>query len=292
MSDVGPFANVSCPTCGEHHRAKCEFGPYGLERRHSIGGMSTIFVALDRTLNREVAIKILNEQWSADEKRIAAFVEEARLTASISHPNVVRVYRTGWAFGRFYIAMELVPGAHLEHWILERGRIPEEEALTMALQVVEGLRAVQMAGLIHRDMKPGNILLDEKGNAKIIDFGLALATQDGSVRAKELWATSFYVPPEAVDGNPETFRSDMYAFGATLYHALAGVPPCAEESMDPEKLREAKKHVKLLQRVCDDLSIHTCRIVNRAMAYEPENRYESYDRMLILLEDALKRLRV
>ncbi|MFT3991154.1 MAG: serine/threonine-protein kinase [Luteolibacter sp.] len=290
VSQVGPFSNVGCPVCGEHNRVKREFGPYFLERRHSIGGMSTVFVARDRTLNREVAIKVLNEQWSADERRIAAFVEEARLTASFTHPNVVRVFRTGWAFGRFYIAMELVPGAHLEHWITQRGRIPEKEALVMAIQVVQGLRAAQMAGLIHRDMKPGNILLDEKGNAKIVDFGLALVTHAGAAQAKELWATPYYVPPEAVEGKPETFRSDMYAFGATLYHALAGVPPCSEESMATDKLRDAKKHVKLLRRACEDLSPATCRIVNRAMAYEPEDRYDSYDEMLDLLEEALKQL--
>jgi len=290
VTAVGPFTNVECPACGAHNRVKRVLGPYLLEQRHSLGGMSTVFIARDQTLDRVVALKILNEQWCADEKRIAAFVEEARLTASFSHPNVVRVFRTGWAYGRFYIAMELVPGPHLEHWIHEKGRIPEEETLRMAIQVAHGLQAAQRAGLIHRDMKPGNILLDEQGNAKIVDFGLALVTQGGSATAQELWATPYYVPPEAVEGKPETFRSDMYAFGATLYHALAGVPPCAEESMATDKLREAKKNVRLLQRVCDDISIATCRIVNRAMAYEPGDRYDSYDEMIALLEDARKQL--
>jgi len=290
VAAVGPFSNVACPVCGEHNRVKRVLGPYVLERRHSLGGMSTIFVARDQTLNREVAVKVLSEQWCTDEKRISAFVEEARLTASFSHPNVVRVFRTGWAYGRFYIAMELVAGAHMEHWIRQRGRIPELEALTMAIQVTQGLKAAQMAGLIHRDMKPGNILLDEQGNAKIVDFGLALVTQGGTATATELWATPYYVPPEAVDGKAETFRSDMYAFGATLYHALAGVPPCAEDSMATDKLREAKKHIKLLQREAPDISNATCRIVNRAMSYEPENRFDSYDEMISLLEDAKRRL--
>jgi len=290
VAAVGPFSNVACPICGEHNRVKRVLGPYVLERRHSLGGMSTIFVARDQTLNREVAVKVLSEQWCTDEKRISAFVEEARLTASFSHPNVVRVFRTGWAYGRFYIAMELVAGAHLEHWIRQRGKIPELETLTMAIQVTQGLKAAQMAGLIHRDMKPGNILLDEQGNAKIVDFGLALVTQGGAATATELWATPYYVPPEAVEGKEETFRSDMYAFGATLYHALAGVPPCAEDSMATDKLREAKKHIKLLQREAPDISNATCRIVNRAMSYEPENRFDSYDEMISLLEDAKRRL--
>ena len=220
VSAVAPFSNVECPNCGKHTRVKREFGPYTLVRRHAIGGMSMVFVAHDNTLDREVALKILSEEFSADERRIAAFEEEARITASFSHPNVVRVLTTGRAFDRFYIAMELVPGGHFEHQIRERGKIPEIEMLPLAIEVAQGLKAAHAAGLIHRDVKPGNILLDAEGHAKLVDFGLALVTQGGKAQATELWATPYYVPPETVEGHAEDFRSDIYAFGATLYHAL------------------------------------------------------------------------
>ena len=286
---VAPFSNVECPTCGKHTRVKREFGPYTLTRRHAIGGMSMVFVAQDNTLDREVALKILSEDFSADEKRIAAFEEEARITASFSHPHVVRVLRTGKSFGRFYIAMELVPGGHFEHQICERGKIPEVEMLPLAIEVAQGLKAAHAAGLIHRDVKPGNILLDAEGHAKLVDFGLALVTQGGKAKAEEVWATPYYVPPETIEGAVEDFRSDIYAFGATLYHALAGVPSCGAETMSTEILRAAKKNVVPLGIADPSLSVETCKIVERAMAYDPKDRFSSYDEMIAMLEVALKR---
>ena len=286
---VAPFSNVECPTCGKHTRVKREFGPYTLTRRHAIGGMSMVFVAQDNTLDREVALKILSEDFSADEKRIAAFEEEARITASFSHPHVVRVLRTGKSFGRFYIAMELVPGGHFEHQICERGKIPEVEMLPLAIEVAQGLKAAHAAGLIHRDVKPGNILLDAEGHAKLVDFGLALVTQGGKAKAEEVWATPYYVPPETIEGAVEDFRSDIYAFGATLYHALAGVPSCGAETMSTEILRAAKKNVVPLGIADPSLSVEACKIVGRAMAYDPKDRFSSYDEMIAMLEVALKR---
>jgi len=291
VTAVAPYSKVVCPACGEDTRVKQNFGPYTIVRRHAIGGMSMVFVALDNTLNREVVLKILSEAYSADERRIIAFEEEARITASFSHPHVVRVLRTGRAFGRFYIAMELVPGGHFEHQIRERGTIAEGEMLPLAIEVAEGLKAAHSAGLIHRDVKPGNILLDAEGRAKIVDFGLALVTQGGKVQATELWATPYYVPPETIEGFSEDFRSDIYAFGATFYHALAGQPSCGEETMATAVLREAKRNVVPLRQVAPWVSVETCAIVERAMAYEPEDRFSSYDELIMQLEAARKHLK-
>jgi eukaryotic-like serine/threonine-protein kinase len=290
VSAVAPFSRVVCPACQAETRVKREFGPYTLVSRHAVGGMSMVFVAKDKTLNREVALKILSEEFSADERRIIAFEEEARITASFSHPHVVRVLRTGKAFDRLYIAMELVPGGHFEHQIRERGKIPELEMLPLAIEIAQGLRAAQAAGLIHRDVKPGNILLDAEGHAKLVDFGLALVTQGGQAQATEVWATPYYVPPETIEGAPEDFRADIYAFGATLYHALAGVPSCGEETMDTTALRLAKQRVVPLSTVNPQLTLETCRIVERAMAYQPQARFSSYDEMISKLELALKHL--
>jgi tRNA A-37 threonylcarbamoyl transferase component Bud32 len=291
VAAVAPFSNVGCPSCGKHTRVKREFGPYTLVRRHAIGGMSMVFVAQDNTLGREVALKILSEEYSADERRITAFEEEARITASFSHPHVVRVLRTGRAFGRFYIAMELVPGGHFEHQIRERGKIPEEEMLPLVIEVAQGLKAAHSAGLIHRDVKPGNILLDAEGRAKIVDFGLALVTHGGKAQATELWATPYYVPPETIEGFPEDFRSDIYAFGATVYHALAGQPSCGEETMATDRLREAKRKVIPLSKAAPWISAETCKIIERAMAYDPKGRYSSYDELITQLEAARKYLK-
>jgi eukaryotic-like serine/threonine-protein kinase len=287
ISTVGPYSRVICPECQTENRVKNQFGPYIVARRHAIGGMSSVFIANDETLGREVAVKILSEEYSKDETRIAAFKEEARLTASFSHPHVVRVYTTGWAYGWFFIAMEYVPGGHLEHRIRDLGKIPEKEMLPLAIQIAEGLKGAQMAGLIHRDVKPGNILLDAEGNAKIVDFGLALVTSGGKAQATEIWATPFYVPPEAIEGGVEDFRADIYAFGATLYHALAGVPPCNEESMSSSLLKAAKQKVVPLKKVAPELCAETCTVITRAMAYRPEDRFGSYDEMISGLKRAL-----
>ena len=291
VSAVAPFSNVECPTCSAANRVKTDFGQYKLVRRLAEGGMSLVFVAVDNTLGREVALKILNEDYSADERRIAAFEEEARITASFTHPNVVRVFTTGRAFGRFFIAMELVPGGHFEHQIRERGKIPEIEILPFAVQVAEGLEAARAAGLIHRDIKPGNILLDSSNNAKIVDFGLALVTKGGLATAQEIWATPYYVPPETIEGHEEDFRSDLYAFGATLYHALAGKPSCDEQSMATDVLRQAKKHVKALRSAAPDVSDDTCAIVDKAMAYDRNARFSSYGEMISQLKTAQARLK-
>lgn len=288
ITSVAPYSRVICPGCGKENRVKKQFGPYVVKRRHAIGGMSSVFVANDETLGREVALKILSEEFSKDERRIAAFEQEARLTASFSHPNVVRVLTTGRAFGWFYIAMEFVPGGHFEGKIQERSKIPESEVLPIAIQIAEGLKGAQSAGLIHRDIKPGNILFDSEGNAKIVDFGLALVTKAGKAKASEIWATPYYVPPEAIEGGVEDFRADIYAFGATIYHALAGIPPCSEESMNTALLRAAKMKVVPLGRVAPDLCEETCAVIDRAMAYEKHKRFGSYDEMIVALKAALK----
>ncbi len=291
VSTLAPFSNVECPSCKKEMRVKREFGPYTLQRRHAIGGMSVVFTGIDNTLGREVALKILNEDYSADERRIEAFEEEARITASFSHPHVVRVFTTGKVFGRFYIAMEMVAGGHFEQQIRERGTIPEIELLPLAIQIAEGLEAARAAGLIHRDVKPGNILLDAEGHAKIVDFGLALVTKGGTAQAQEIWATPYYVPPETIEGAVEDFRSDLYAFGATLYHALAGKPPCDEESMATDVLREAKKKIVPLKSAAPFVSAETCAIVDRLMAYDPQDRFESYEELIKRLTVSLKRLK-
>ncbi len=291
VTSFAPFARVVCPQCGAETRVKRDFGPYVITRRHSPGGMSMVFIAEERTLGREVALKVLNEDFCRDEKRIAALEHEARVTAALSHPNIVRVLTTGRAFGRLYIAMELVPGGHLEHRIREAGRIPEDQLLPIALDVASGLRAAHEAGLIHRDVKPGNILLDADGRGKLVDFGLALVTQGGSAKAEEFWATPHYVPPETIEGLPEDFRSDMYAFGATLYQALSGVMSCATDSMSTDVLRAAKRKVRPLSQVSPDLSERTCRLVEKLMAYEPAGRFSSYDQLIKELEGSLHAVR-
>ncbi|MDG1357401.1 MAG: protein kinase [Akkermansiaceae bacterium] len=280
-----PYTNVVCPDCGEQSRVKCDLGHYKLIGRHAEGGMSKLFVANDTTLDREVAIKILNAEYCQDEKRMKQFEDEALITAAISHPHVVRVFTVGKAFERFYIAMELVSGESLEQKMAREGAISEDQILPLCQEIISGLRAAKEEGLIHRDIKPGNILFDANNHVKIVDFGLALVTQGGVAKADEIWATPYYVPPEALLGEEEDFRSDMYALGATLYHALSGKPSIPEHTKSSRTVLDGKKNIESLASIAPWLKPETCQLVEQAMAFQPEDRFASYQEM----EDARAR---
>lgn len=274
-----PYTNIVCPDCGQHTRVKCELGNYRLVGRHAVGGMSKLFVARDATLDREVAIKILNDEYCRDAERMKQFEREALITAAISHPHVVRVFTVGKAYRHFYIAMELVTGESLEQRMAREGAISEDKMLPLCAEIISGLKAARDAGLIHRDIKPGNILFDANDHVKIVDFGLALVTQGGVVKAEEVWATPYYVPPEALVGEQEDFRSDMYALGATMYHALSGKPSIPEQSQSSSLILKRKANVEPLSQAAPWLKPETCQFVEKAMAYERNDRFDSYGDM-------------
>ncbi len=286
VTQFEPFAIVECP-CGEESRVKRVFGNYRLERRYAVGGMSVVFVAWDTTLDREVAVKILNEEYSIDGVRVEQFENEARLTAAVHNPHVVQIYTVGKAYGRFYLVMELLEGRSFEIIMNERGAIPEAEVLEIGRQVLDGLNAANQAGVIHRDVKPGNILIDSAGLVKLIDFGLALITKGGKAQAEEIWATPYYVPPEVLERKEEDFRSDLYALGATLYHALTGHPPFDSTTTRTKYLKEKKKTMPKLQKVASWLKPSTCNAIDRMMAYDPKNRAGSYREAQAMIDLAL-----
>jgi len=283
VSSFPPYTNVQCPSCGELSHVKCQIGAYKIIRRQGIGGMSLVFAARDHTLGRKVAIKLLNEDYSRDTKRIEEFEKEAKITALISHPNVVRVYTVGQAFNRYYIAMELVDGDSLEQLMQKEGKLCEDMITRLAIEIVEGLKAAHTEGLIHRDMKPGNVLIDSNGHAKIVDFGLALMTSGGKAIADEIWATPYYVPPETLELREEDLRSDIYALGASLYHALSGKAPFTTETRSTTELLKIKTNVPRLGKVTSDVSPFLSVVIDKAMAFDADDRFQSYDEFLTAL---------
>ena len=155
--------------------------------------------------------------------------------------------------------------------------------------VVLGLTAAHHAGLIHRDIKPGNILFAEDGTAKIVDFGLALVLDKGVEASTEIWATPYYVAPEKLQGRLEDFRSDLYSLGATLFHALAGKPPLDVNVTSVEKLRELKAQPVDLGSIAPHVSRLTVKLINRMLAHDPDDRFSSYDALTDALQTAKKR---
>lgn len=288
VSGLAPYAKIECPHCAAVIRVRTTMGQYEITGPLGEGGMSQVFRALDRNLGREVALKILHQSLSRDESLIAMFEREAKLTAAIVHPNVVKVYTVGRDHGYLFIAMELLQAISLEHLIANKGALSESEVLGIALDVSRGLRAAYEEQLIHRDIKPGNMLVTGEGTTKLVDFGLALQ-QGGEDLSEDLWATPFYVPPEKLDGAPDTFLGDIYSLGATLYHALAGKPPFDANTSSMDELKAIKKNTVDLKSAAPGLSKPTIRLVEKMMAYRPEDRVASYDELIAQIEAVRKR---
>ncbi|MFP6874675.1 MAG: serine/threonine-protein kinase [Verrucomicrobiales bacterium] len=290
VSACSPYSKVLCPNCRTPIRVRAEFLQFKIEQKIGEGGMSRVFRAIDQTLDRQVALKILNADFSKDDKRTAEFESEAKITAVISHPNVVKVYSAGRDQDHYFIAMELVGGGSLDERIQADGALPENRVLEIAVELAQGLSAAHDAGMIHRDIKPGNILLSEEGISKIVDFGLARILESVDRDEGEIWATPYYVPPEKLHQRMEDFRSDIYSLGATLFHALAGKPPYSADTASIDELKAIKDKAISLEMFAPNVSVTTCGLIDRMMERNPEDRYSSYDEMIEHLSFARKKV--
>lgn len=290
MSDVMPFTEVTCPGCGHTLRARIHFNHFTLVDKVGEGGMGSVYKALDNNLNRYVALKILKKEISANSEEQAKLAKEARITAAVNHPHVVKVYHFGRDHGQFYLAMELVEKGSLDDLMAIQKRIPEAQVLEVGTQIAMGLAAALEMELIHRDIKPGNILFKDGHTAKLVDFGLAIVMdEEASVRG-EIWGTPYYIAPEKLDNQPEDFRSDIYSLGGTLFHALAGRPPYEAESSSMVALKQLKSQQVSLQAFAPDVSSETAYVINRMMAKNPEDRYQSYEELIGHLNYAREKL--
>lgn len=290
VSGVRPYEKIHCPLCEDTIRVRTVFNHFTLKEEIGQGGMSRVFRAVDNNLGREVALKILHSRYEDQPQLAAHFEREAKITASITHPNVVQVYSAGRDQGYYYIAMELLPNKCLEHLLSGGGRIPEAEALRIIHEIAQGLAAAFQHGMIHRDVKPGNILLDSDGRAKLADFGLASMQGAEEDPLAEVWATPFYVPPEKLWGRPEDFRSDIYSLGATLYHMIAGRPPHYAETDSIQELITIKSKPLDLRVASTHMSEPTIHLITRMMAYDPPARYASYEDLLAAIETTRRRV--
>lgn len=285
-----PLEAITCPACTNKFSVNGQIGPYNVIEIAGKGGMGIVYRAYDPSLDRSIALKLLRKDHSEDESLIRQLESEAAITASITDPNVVRVFGTGTDRGRFYLAMELVDKGSLDDLIHLQGRVAEAQVLEVGIQIASGLRAAWQHGLIHRDVKPGNILFADPHTAKIVDFGLAVfMSQEESVRG-EIWGTPYYVAPEKLDQEPEDFRADMYSLGATLFHALAGRPPFEAANATLVAMKHLKAQAVSLQAFAPWISNPTAHIINRTLAKKPSDRFQSYDELIQNFEYALEEL--
>jgi hypothetical protein len=290
VGDLEPFAKVHCPICGTAMRARTQLKNFTLVEVLGAGGMGAVYKALDTNLNRMVALKVVRKEYSADAKYVAKFEREARITAAVNHPHVVKVYSFGSDHGLLYIAMELVDKGSLDDLMNLQGRVAEIQALSVGIQVAQGLQAAHQIGLIHRDVKPGNILFADAQTAKIVDFGLALLAEHEAEERGEVWGTPYYVAPEKLDHAPEDFRSDIYSLGGTLFHAIAGRPPFEADTASMVALKHLKSKAVSLQAFAPDVSSATAYVINRTLKKDPDQRYQSYAELIEHLEYAKTQL--
>ena len=279
VSSCDPYSKVICPECSTAIRVRADFLHFRIEKKIGEGGLSRVFRAVDQTLDRLVALKILNPDFSKDAERAVEFEKEAKITASISHPNVVKVFSAGSDQDHYFMAMELVGGGSLDEMIHLEGKLSEKKVLDLGSELVQGMNAAHGVGLIHRDIKPGNILFSEDGISKIVDFGLARSELSKGSEAEQMWATPYYVPPEKLYGAKEDFRSDVYSLGATLFHALAGEPPCSSDTPSIEELKLLKQRKVSLEMSASHVSVSTCELIDRMMEKDPQDRHESYQEL-------------
>ncbi len=289
VTDVEPLSAVVCPACGAPTTVSTLIDHFELIDMLGHGGMGAVYKAHDTSLDRDVALKLLKKS-SGTPEQIRQLETEAAITASINHPHVVRVFSTGMDHGRFYIAMELVEKGTLDKLIELQGRVGEAQVLEVGIQIASGLRAAHEAGLIHRDVKPGNILFTDAHTAKIVDFGLAIFAEDEVKVRGEIWGTPYYVAPEKLDQKPEDFRSDIYSLGGTLFHALAGRPPFEAENASLVALKHLKNQAVSLQAFAPHVSSNTAYVINRTLSKDPDQRYQSYDELIEHFEYALNEL--
>jgi eukaryotic-like serine/threonine-protein kinase len=237
------------------------------------GGMALVYRARDEELDRPVAIKLLADNLAADEAFRKRFLREARLAAQLAHPNVVQVYDSGEADGRPYIVMEYVEGETLADLLSRRGRLPPSEAVELALQVCSGLEHAHQAGLVHRDIKPQNLLIREDGTVKIVDFGIARSargtrlTETGSVLG-----TAAYLAPEQAAGEEVTPAADVYAVGVVLYELLAGRTPHTAESLTQFLVSGQTQSIPELRELAPEVPAALEDVVMRCLARIPEYR--------------------
>jgi serine/threonine protein kinase len=253
--------------------------------------MGAVYLGRDTTLNRLVAVKLLRPELVSDKKFLATFLREAEITASLNHPNIVQVYAFGQQEEIYYLVVEYISGGSLDERIMSLGRITELEGIEIGIAVARGLEcALQQGGLIHRDIKPGNILFNANNTPKVVDFGLSLSFETTDHFDGEIWGTPYYVAPEKLERLPEDFRSDLYSLGATLFHAISGRPPYEGEDPNDVAMKHLSGNVVSLKAFVPDISDQTTYAVSKAMARYPQDRYNSYAEFIEQLEDAKRRI--
>lgn len=261
-------------------------GPYLMLEKLGEGGMGVVYKALDERLQRTVALKILASELATDAKFVARFKREARALASLNSPHIAQIYFVSDQEVPPFFAMEFIEGPTLQRVLADQGKLPLRRALDLVTQMAQGLQAAAERGVIHRDVKPDNVILTLKGHVKLTDFGLAKAANGdaGLTTRGIILGTPLYMSPEQARGAELDLRSDIYSLGATLFHMLAGEPPFRGEGAVAVMRKHEEAPLPALSALPPAVSPCVYQILQRMMAKKPEERFESYEKLLEALE--------
>jgi eukaryotic-like serine/threonine-protein kinase len=264
-------------------------GRYRLESKLGSGGMSTVYLAVDEVLDRQVAIKLLHREISEEADQLERFRREARAAARLSHPNLVGVIDAGEDDGRPYIVFEYIPGRTLKRRLQEEGRLPVDEAVAYAIEIGRGLTAAHARKLVHRDVKPQNVLIDPDGRAKVTDFGIARSLESKGLTATgRVLGTTDYVSPEQAMGEDVDERSDVYSLGVVLYEMLTGDVPFSAETQVGVAMKHVNEPMPDVQARRPEVSAAVASVVDRATTKDPRDRYGTVAEMVRDLEQTLE----
>jgi serine/threonine-protein kinase len=253
-------------------------GRYRIEGRLGLGGMSTVHLALDTRLERQVAVKLLAEHLADDPTFVSRFQREALAAARLVHPNVVQVFDSGLdqVTGRHYIVMEYVPGQSVAQILRDRPQLGVDETLSIVIQACHGLDYAHRQGIVHRDVKPGNLLRTPEGIVKLADFGIARAAEQSSItQVGSVLGTAAYLSPEQAAGEEAGPAADLYSLGVVTYQCLAGRLPYEAASLSELVLKQQREAPDRLDQVRPDVGSSLARAVAVALSIDPRDRYAS-----------------
>ncbi len=284
--DLPPLAAVPCTRCGNPIMMPMQLRQFELRSKVASGGHGKVYRAFDTVLERMVAVKIMRKELESDPVALESFYREARACASLNHTNIIHIYTFDEYDGQRYLVMELADRGSLDSRIEKHQRLNELEVLDIGIKISSALDMTLKHDLLHRDIKPGNILFNADNEPKLVDFGLARSPDAEPESNTVTEGTPYYVAPEKIKREKETALSDMYSLGCTLYHALTGHVPF--EAPTVEELVAAHVHTPLTppSLVVQEISPPTSDALVRVLAKNPADRFLSYDEFRMALEFA------
>jgi serine/threonine protein kinase len=288
--DLAPLGSVPCNKCGHPIMMPMMIRQFELRSVVGSGGMGIVYRAWDTTLERMVAVKLMRKELLTDQKALESFYREARACARLNHTNIVHIYSFDEWEGQSYLVMELADHGSLDARIEKLRLLQELDMLDIGIKIASALDLALKHDLLHRDIKPGNILFNADHEPKLIDFGLARKADMEHEVEDVTWGTPYYVAPEKIKREPETFLSDMYSLGATLYHAMTGHVPFEAPTVEEVIVAQVQTPLTPPNLVVPEITQATSDALVKAMAKNPAERFLSYDQFIMALTAARSHL--